>query len=171
MKKIMFIIILCNSFLFFAQKTKEPEQIKTPSDFWKNVRFGGGFGLNFGNNVTTIAVNPTAVYDFSNKFSLGASVGYTYSKSGDFKSNVYTGSILSIYSPFQNFEISGELERLFVTQKLTGVNDFSYNYPALYLGLAYRTRNIAVGGRFDVLYNDNESIYSSPFTPFVRVFF
>ena len=47
----------------------------------------------------------------------------------------------------------------------------NYNYPALYIGLAYRTRNISIGGRFDLLYNKDESIYSSPFTPFIRVFF
>ncbi len=173
MKKVMLVLFLSLGFLSFGQetqKTKEVETVKKKSDFWKNVRVGGGFGLNFGNNVTTIAVNPTAVYDFNQKFSLGGSLGYTYSKSGDFKSNVFTASVLSIYAPFQNFEFSGELEQLFVNSRFGDARD-SYNYPALYLGVAYRTRNFSIGGRFDVLYNDDKSIYSSPFTPFVRVFF
>ena len=67
MKKIVLITILSIGFLSFGQESK---QTNTASDFWSNVRFGGGFGLNFGNNLTTINITPTAIYDFNEKFSL-----------------------------------------------------------------------------------------------------
>ena len=158
-----FLLVNCISF------SQDASLNKNKSNFWENVRIGGNLGLSFG-NITTVNVSPTAVYDFNEKFSLGASVGYIYNKNSDFRSNGYTASILSIYTPFQNIEFSGELEQLFVNQKIGSLKS-SYNYPALYLGIAYTTRNVAIGGRFDVLYNDDESIYTSPFTPFVRVFF
>lgn len=167
MKKTIFILCLFINCIAFAQNGTMNE---SKSDFWENVRIGGNLNLNFGSNTTTVGITPSAVYDFNETFSLGASVGYTYNKTGDFKSNVYTASILSLYNPFQNVEISAELEQLFVNQKLGSFKN-SYNYPALYLGLAYRVGNVAIGGRFDVLYNDNKSIYTSPFAPFVRVFF
>jgi len=176
MKKVVFIVFLCISFLSYSQdentnqnSNSENQQNDKTSDFWENVRFGGGFGLSFG-NVTTLGINPTAIYDFNDKFSLGASLGYTYSKNDNQRLNIYTGSILSIFTPFKNFQFSGELEQLFVNQKI-GTFKNSYNYPALYLGLAYTTRNISIGGRFDVLYNESKSIYSSPFSPIIRVFF
>ena len=172
MRKVLFTVFLCVNFMSFGQSNDSiPSQPdKKKSDFWEHVRFGGSFGLNFGNNFTTLGLTPSAIYDFNDTFSLGGSVGYTYSKNGDFKSNVFTGSILSIYSPFPKFELSGEFEQLFVNQKFGNIKD-NYNYPALYVGLAYRTRNISIGGRFDLLYDENKSIYGSPFTPVFRVFF
>lgn len=163
MKKLFFLICLTICSLSFSQND-------STIDFWDNVRFGGGFGLNFGNNITTVSVNPTAVYDFNEKISLGTSLGYTYNKNGDYKSNIYTASILSLFQPFDGVEMSAELEQLFVNSKLGSLSN-NYNYPALYLGLAYRIRNISIGGRFDILYKDDKSIYTSPFTPFIRVFF
>lgn len=167
MKKNLFLVFICITTLAYTQQDKNITQVNKTTTFWKNVRFGGGLGLNFGNNFTTISVTPTAVYDFNNKFSLGGSLGYTYSKNNDFKSNVYTASILTIVTPIDPIELSTEFEQLFVNSNFSN----NYNYSSLYLGIAYKTQNVSVGGRYDVLYDDDKSIYSSPFTPFVRVFF
>jgi len=50
---------------------------------------------------------------------------------------------------------------------------YSDNYwnTALYLGAGYRTGNVTIGGRYDVLYNAQTSLYGSGFMPFVRVYF
>ncbi|TYP99366.1 hypothetical protein C7447_102688 [Tenacibaculum adriaticum] len=162
MKKIFTLLFLITFSTIVGQEKQ--------SDFWENVRFGGGIGLGFGNNNTTIAVSPTAVYDFNEQFSLGVSLGYIYNKRGDYKSNVFSGSLLSLYRPYTNIEFSGEFEQLFVNQKFAIATD-NYNYPALYLGAAYRTRNVSFGLRYDVLYNENKSIYTSAVSPIIRIFF
>lgn len=66
------------------------------SEFWKNFRLGGRFGLSFGNNTTSISVSPTVVYDFNEEFSMGASIGYLYNKTSNFNANVYSSSIIII---------------------------------------------------------------------------
>jgi len=160
---ILFTICICFSFVTYGQNN-------TKTDFWENVRFGGRFGLNFSNNNTLIAIAPTAVYKLNDIFSFGGGLGYTYSKNGDYKTNLYTGSMLAILAPYQNLELSTELAQSFVNQKLGTFSD-TYNYPSLFLGLAYRVGNVAIGGRYDVLYDEDKNIYASPFSPFVRVFF
>ena len=58
-----------------------------------------------------------------------------------------------------------------VNQKI-GDDTNSYWLPALYVGAAYSMgRHAAIGVRYDVLYDDEKSIYDSAFTPFVRVYF
>ena len=50
-----------------------------------------------------------------------------------------------------------------------GYSDNFWN-TALYLGAGYRTRNVTIGFRYDVLH-DNNSLYNDPFMPFIRVYF
>ena len=92
MKKIVLLLCIFTSFFLSAQdeETQPGDEIlQVPKkSFWDNVRFGGGLGLGFGSNSTTINISPSAIYDFENGFALGASVGYLYSKVHDFKSNV-----------------------------------------------------------------------------------
>ncbi len=141
------------------------------TNFWNEVRFGGSFGLGFGNDITTIAVSPSAIYDFNPFFSAGIQIGYQYSKRNDFSSNVFSSGILGIFNPFDSVQLSTEFEQLFVNQKI-GSDSSSYNYPALYLGGAYRvSANISLGFRYDILFNRNKSIYASAISPVFRVFF
>lgn len=170
MKNLLLLVFLLINGLSYSQSEKETTTDSNKPFSWDNVRIGGGLGLNFTNNLTTISFTPTAVYDINDNLSLGGSLGYTYSKSQEYRSNVYTASILSIYKIFKIIEFSSELEQLFVTQKLNTLSS-NYNYTALYVGLAYSNKNMAIGGKIDLLYNKNKSIYSSPFTPFVRFFF
>lgn len=167
MKNTFTLIALLFSAILLAQQT---ETIKKES-FWDNVRFGGGLGLDFGNNSTTISISPTAIYDFNETFSLGAGVGYQYSKRGDVKSNVYSVSAVSLFNPFQGVQLSAEFEQLFINQKV-GTEKVNRQVPALYLGAAYRvSNNVSMGVRYDVLYNKNKSVYASAFSPIIRVFF
>lgn len=142
------------------------------NDFWGDVRFGGGFNVGLGSNYTTIAISPSAIYDFSDEFSTGFSLSYLYSKNKTFNTtaNVYGASIISLYNPFDGIQFSGEFEELNINLN----NDFnqnSYWNPALYLGAAYRTGGISLGLRYDVLYKENKSIYSSALTPVFRIYF
>lgn len=145
-------------------------QQTSQSSFWDNVRFGGGLGFGFGTNSTTINISPGAIYDFQNGFALGVSFGYLYSKVEDFKSNVFSPGLLALYNPAQEVQLSAEFEQLLVNQKFGNLSD-SFDYPALYLGVAYRTGWAAFGVRYDVLFDERDSIFTSPWSPIVRIYF
>lgn len=140
------------------------------SKFWGNVRFGGGLGFAFGNNNTTLAIAPSAIYTFNDTFAIGPSISYLYNKNYDLKSNVYGIGVVSLYNPIDFLQLSAEFEQSFVTQKL-GIQKNNFNFPALYLGLSYRTGWFAAGIRYDVLYDKNHTIYTSAFSPIVRFYF
>lgn len=139
---------------------------------WKKVKYGGRLNLDFSNSNTSVIVAPSARYQLNEKFSLGGSVsfGYTSFKSSDTKQYNYGASILSFYNPFRELQLSAELEQTFVNQ--TGDFKNNFDFLALNIGAGYRLgNNIVAGVRYDVLYNKDKSLYTSPFSPFVQVSF
>lgn len=161
MKKfVAFLFISCSLTIAAQQKT----------NFWDNVRFGGAFTLGFGTQ-TTIGVSPSAIYEFQNGFALGTGLTYIYSEIGDFTTNVYGGSIISLYQiPTIGIQLSGEYEYSFAKQT-NSFRTINTNFPALYLGAAYNSGRFAFGLRYDVLYDENKSVYASAFSPIVRFYF
>ncbi|MCH4553960.1 MULTISPECIES: alpha-ketoglutarate decarboxylase [Aestuariibaculum] len=147
---------------------------QSESDFWKHVRFGGGIGLSFGNGFFSGTLAPSALYEFNNNFAMGVGLNGTYNRSKDFyKSTIFGGSLIGLYSPVNSIQMSAEFEELYVSRKYDNniFRDDSYWYPALFLGAGYRNRNVTFGIRYDVLYDRNKSIYADPWAPFVRVYF
>ena len=161
MKKILLFVFLGISFISFSQQK---------SDFWDNVRFGGGFTLGFGSQ-TTVGISPSAIYDFNNGLAIGVGVGYLYSEINDFTSNVYSTSIISLYQTNFNLQFSSEFDYYFANQSTFNGGSVSTNFPALYLGVAFNQGRFAVGVRYDVLYDENKSIFASPISPVVRFYF
>ena len=144
------------------------------NDFWKNVRFGGGIGLSFGDGFFSGTLAPSAIYDFNDKFALGLGLNGTYnSLKNSYKSTIFGGSIISLFNPLPEIQLSGEFEQLNVSRKFDNnlFEDDNYWYPALFLGAGYRMKNISVGIRYDVLYDKDKSIYADPWAPFFRVYF
>ena len=94
----------------WSQKVADIDNEK--SDFWKNVRFGGGIQLSIGNGYTTIGVSPSAIYEVSDKFATGLGVSYLYSryKLQDLSYNVYGVSALALYNPIKGIQLSTEFE-------------------------------------------------------------
>ncbi|MDY7393823.1 hypothetical protein UMM65_01080 [Aureibaculum sp. 2210JD6-5] len=165
MKRILFTCFLLTSVCLFSQNDDKP-------NFWDNVQFGGGLGLSFSNNYTTIAIAPSAVYNFNQYFAAGPGLSYLYAKNRDLnlKSNVFGAGLITLFNPIQNLQLSAEYEHLFVNQK-QGFDKFSFDYPALYAGLAYRVGNFSAGLRYDILYNADKTIYASAFSPIFRFYF
>ncbi len=160
----IFIFTLFFSFTLFSQSITDSK-----SSFWDNVQFGAGLVFNSSNIATNIGVSPSAIYNFNDSFSAGISVSYLYSKQRNISKplNAYGTSIIALFNPIAELQVSSEYEINFLRQ-----GELSQTVPALYFGVGYRTgRNIAVGVRYDVLYNENKSLYASAITPFVRVFF
>ena len=171
-------VLLTIVFLFGIKSeisAQEAPEVGTKGDFWNRVQFGGGLGLGFGNNYTDIMVAPSAIYNFNPYVSAGLGAQYSYVKQKDFyKANMYGGSIIALFNPIQEIQISTELEQLRVNRTYEGFygsakEDF-WN-TALFVGAGYRNQNITIGVRYNVLHKDSDNIYGEAFMPFVRVFF
>jgi len=147
---------------------------QSSSDFWNNVRFGGGIGLGFGNNGFNASISPSAIYQFNEQFASGASLSFNYAKFNEYKFLAYGGSVLSLFNPIPQLQFSAEFEQLRINRTIfsqtTTVPD-TYWLPAFFAGLGYSTNNVTLGVRYDLLYNDNKSIYGNALMPFVRVYF
>ena len=147
---------------------------KKETRFLDKVRFGGGFGVNFSNNNFNINVSPSAIYDFNQYVSAGPSLIYSYQSNDFFKSSLYGASIIGLFNPLPQVQISTELEQLRVNQTLeNNAGDIDRNFwnTAFFVGGGYRTQNITIGIRYNVLFDDDDGIYNDAWAPFVRVFF
>ncbi|MFI0490873.1 hypothetical protein [Flavobacterium sp.] len=182
MKKNCFLLvsksILVTIAILFSNCTTAQMQKFAPTqqtEFWKNVQFGGGIGLGFGSGFTNITLAPSGIYNINKTFSagLGLQVGYAKEKNY-YTSTVCGASVIGLVNPIPEIQLSVEVEEINASTnyQLQGGN-LSNNYwnTGLYFGAGYRTGNVTMGGRYDVLYNANKSIYNNAFMPFVRVYF
>jgi hypothetical protein len=167
---LVIIILFFSSCLFAQQNTSPPE---TKNEFWRNVQFGGGIGLGFGSGYTDISLAPSAIYNFNDYVALGVGLQYKYLKQRDYyASHLYGGSVVGLFNPIQEIQLSAELEQLRVNVNLDGSNSNSQDYwnTGLFLGAGYRSGNATIGARYNVL-TDKNNIYGSAFMPFIRVYF
>lgn len=143
-------------------------------NFWSNVRYGGNFGLGFSNGGFNASISPSALYQFNEQFATGTSLSFNYAKYDDQKLIAYGGSILSLFNPIPQLQISAEFEQLRINRTIdTPTTYWEDNYwsPALFVGFGYSTYNVTFGVRYDLLYNNDKSIYGDALMPFVRVYF
>ncbi|MFE3867569.1 hypothetical protein ACFX5E_05710 [Flavobacterium sp. LS2P90] len=167
---LIFLSLFSSGFLLAQQQTASP---KTKSDFWRKVQFGGGIGLSFGSGYTDISLAPSAIYNFDQYVALGLGAQYTYVKQKNYyASNLYGATIIALFNPIPEIQLSAELEELRVNVDLIGSDGNSQDYwnTGLFLGAGYRNGNVTIGARYNVL-NDNNNIYGNAFMPFVRVYF
>ncbi|MGG5486874.1 MULTISPECIES: alpha-ketoglutarate decarboxylase [Flavobacteriaceae] len=168
LKKIILLILI--SVCFNTVNAQE-----NTSDFWNHVRFGGGVGLSFGDGFFSGTLAPSAIYEFNNQFALGLGLNGTYnSRKNFYKSTIFGGSLIGLFQPINEIQLSAEFEELNVSRKWEdnlGIEDQNYWYPALFIGAGYRTQNVTFGIRYDVLYDEDKSIYADPWMPFVRFYF
>ena len=76
-----------------------------------------------------------------------------------------------MYKPINYLQFSTELEQLKINQKYYSEN-LSQWQTALYVGLEYVSGNVALGLRYDVLYDKTKNItQSSALTPVFRFYF
>ncbi|MBN4082912.1 alpha-ketoglutarate decarboxylase [bacterium AH-315-A23] len=143
--------------------------------FFDHVRYGGGANIGMGSSYSTFSLSPSVIYDFSKAFSAGFSVTYVYVKNKstiNATTNLYGGSILALYTPINYIQLSSEFENLKINQRLIYGDGIPQWQTALYIGLEYVTGKIAMGLRYDVLYDKTTNIiYSSALSPVFRVYF
>ena len=175
-KKMIFSSILIFLFTVFSFS----QDLKNTSPFWKNVQFGGGFGLNIGNDFFSAALAPNALYRFNPYIATGVGLNFQYSSQRDtFKSTVLGASAIGLFNPYREIQLSAEFEQLHVNREFDPLFQLQNNpsfeerywYPALFMGLGYTNGNVTIGIRYDLLYDQNKSIQPEAWMPFVRFWF
>ena len=166
--------------LFCSSSIGQQKQITPVSqnDFWRNIQFGGGIGLNFGSGYTDISLSPSAIYNINQTVAVGIGLqgGYISSKNA-YESYTYGGSLIGLVNPMLEIQLSVELEELGINTKYdyvinaNGNTSYSLWNTGLYLGAGYRAGNATIGVRYNVLHDPEKSIYSEAFMPFIRVYF
>lgn len=168
-------IYLLLSILLGCSFQSVAQEQKAPSQFWQHVRFGGGIGLSFGNGFFSGTLAPSAIYQFDQRWAMGLGLNGTYNKQKNtYSSTIIGGSVITLYNVIPEIQLSAEFEELNVNRSYDsrlGLEDDNYWYPALFLGAGFRTNNITVGIRYDVLYDETDSIYANAWMPFFRVYF
>lgn len=171
-KYYLFLVLFIFSLNGFSQ---DSTSVKKKSEFWKKVQIGGGLGLSVGGGFTDIAIAPSAIYNLNKYFSLGVGVQGSYvSLKSNYNSFIYGGSLIGLVNPINQIQLSVELEELKVN---TSFNS-SFQIPSrhfwntgLFLGAGYRSNNVTIGARYNVLYRVNDNVYNNAFMPFIRFYF
>jgi hypothetical protein len=165
-------VILILLFFILANDSKAQNQ---QNEFWQHMRFGGGIGLSFGDGFFSGTLAPSAIYQFNEQFAAGLALNGTYaSLKNQYDATILGGSILALYNVIPEIQLSAEFEELHVNRNYKYyVGEFSENYwyPALFLGIGFHSNNFTLGIRYDVLFDNDKSIYANAFAPFVRVYF
>ena len=162
-------------FLFFINPSYSQGPSSTPnppSNFWKNVQFGGGIGLNFSSGYTDVLLAPSAIYNLNPIVALGAGLNLNYVSSKNYYSSfVYGISTIVLINPIPEIQLSIGLNESRVNYQEKGFGNFSEDYwdTSLILGAGYRTGNVTIGIGYNVLQNDRYD--TEPFVPFVRAYF
>ena len=144
--------------------------------FWEHVQVGGAFGLSIGNDYTDIIIAPSAIYNFDDHFAIGTGLQYSHLKQKDnYNSNLYGGSIIGLFNPIEEIQLSLEVEEVSVnnTYLYTGGGNYKQSFwnTGLFVGGGYRSDNVTIGARLNLLYDKNKDVYGQAFTPFIRAYF
>ncbi|AYN68071.1 hypothetical protein D1013_12150 [Euzebyella marina] len=141
----------------------------------KRLKFGCGFGLSFVGG-TNIGLAPNLMYAVSEKVSVGAGLQGNYTSIKDVQSTTTFGAnVITQYNPIQRLTTLIEFAELNVNTKkeeVTGEIKDSFWESILFIGAGLNiTDKIALGVKYNVLYKDDESVYTSPVIPFVNITF
>ncbi|MDG3583112.1 alpha-ketoglutarate decarboxylase [Galbibacter pacificus] len=158
-----------------SASAQQMNQNYNQSDFWQRVRFGGGLGISFGDDFFSGSISPSAIYQVTPQFATGIGLDFTYTDAEYYNAFVYGASAIALFNPIREIQLSAEFEQLRVNRDYDVIGGGSitedYWYPALFLGAGYNTGPVTMGVRYDVLYDDDKSIYASAFMPFVMFYF
>jgi long-subunit fatty acid transport protein len=141
----------------------------------KRLKFGVGFGLNFVGG-TNITLSPNLMYSLSDKVAIGAGIQGSYSAIKDLQNTTtFGGNMLTQYNPSRSILTLVELVLLNVSTKTdtpTGETKDTYWDTALFVGAGVNiTEKITIGAKYNLLYKEDESVYTSPILPFVNISF
>ena len=140
--------------------------------------------MNFSTGYTAIQIAPQAIYQLNPMLGIGAGLNASYVKRNfnrsngfndplDFSSSILGGSVIGIFQPIREIQLSSDFELLNVNRNFEDDQFLDDNYwvPALFIGAGYANGPLVIGVRYDVLYDEDRSVYRNGLQPFVRVLF
>ena len=150
--------------------------VKQKSNFWKQVQFGGGFGLNIGTGFTDVTLAPNAIYNLNQYLALGAGLqGSIVSQKDYYSSAIYGVNTIVLINPVEEVQLSIELEQVRVNNTFrnptTGTVKDNFWNTGLFVGGGYRMENVTMGMRYNLLFNKDKNVYADAMMPFIRVYF
>ena len=174
LKSLLLIVIMAYSGNTFSQVTNI-EVIDSTAKEPNKLKFGMGFGLNFVGG-TNISLSPNLIYNVSDKVAFGVGLQGSYAAIKDLQNTTtFGGNIITQYTPIKKITTLVEFVELNVTTKTetpTGEVKETYWDSALFIGAGFNiTEKISVGAKYNLLYKEDESVYTSPVLPFVNITF
>lgn len=174
MKKILFATGLLMSVASFAQTQIDSiDTVESPLLPEKKLKFGFGFGLNFVGG-TSVSFSPNLTYKINDQMSAGAGLLFNYNAVNNIQTTTTAGlNVLYYYYPIEKLLTTAEFAEMYVSRnmKYLGVKDNFWD-TALFVGAGYQlTPKISAGAKYNLLYNKDKSVYSSPFVPFLNISF
>ena len=169
--------LLYTFFAFFSIHSFAQEDNPYDGDFWRHMSYGGGLGLSIGSDYTDITVAPSAIYNFNQYFGAGIGLLGSYVDVKNYYSSIiYGGSVITLFNPLPEVQLSAELEQVRVNNKYdlgagSATETDNFWNTALYLGAGYRNGNVTLGVRYNVLFDKDKNVYNEAFMPFVRFYF
>jgi hypothetical protein len=150
--------------------------VKQKSNFWKQVQFGGGFGLNIGSGFTDVTLSPNAIYNLNQYLAQGAGLqGSIVSQKDYYSSAIYGVNTIVLINPIEEVQLSIELEQVRVNNTFrnptTGTLKDNFWNTGLFVGGGYRMENVTMGMRYNLLFNKDKNVYADAMMPFIRFYF
>ena len=175
MKNILIVfctLIISTNVVSQEVETKINDSTKTANS---KLKFGCGFGLNFVGS-TNISISPNLMYTLSDKFTIGAGLQGSYAAIKDIRNTTTFGAnIIGFYKPAKKLTLLLEFVELNVTNKtetIAGQIKNTFWDSALFTGAGFNiTSKILVGAKYNMLYKEEESVYTSAVVPFVNISF
>ncbi|HNP75758.1 MAG: hypothetical protein U0289_14605 [Cyclobacteriaceae bacterium] len=172
------VLLLCGLFMHVATWAQRDFEEGDKPSFKDRLYFGGGLGFNSGTSGTAgrytyIGLYPVIGYMATPKMSVGTSITYQHYSYADLGTSFEQYG----FAPFIRYN----LNQIFLYSEYMILNSPTYDpnsprkiYNRWLNGVGYRMpigqrSAVNVMGLYDVLYNDTERIFSSPWV--VRVFF
>ena len=136
---------------------------------------GGDFGFVGTGGTTYFGISPEIGYRFNNNFELGGGIGYSQISSDNAKRKLWNFGPYVNYNLAETFFLRSKYQ--YLTGKTTGLSssNSNINESALWVGGGYQSLAdnffYRAGFLYNVLYNENSSIYNSPILPYISLGF
>lgn len=139
------------------------------------LKFGCGVGVNFVGG-TNLSLSPNATYSLSKSVSVGGGIQASYAALKNIQNTTTFGlNLLGNYNPIKQILTTLEFAQLKVNStNETTPEKITRNFweSILFIGAGYNINSkISIGAKYNMLYKEEKSVYTSAIVPFVNIGF